>query len=125
MPPSTRTLLASRSTIGDLPAGSFSAIPASALHLLDAVSLRVSLAAGVTVFEEGARAGRVYFVCSGRVKLFTASRDGRIFVFRFARAGDLLGSARRWTARHLKPPRKPWSPPCSRASLRRISSVCL
>jgi CRP/FNR family cyclic AMP-dependent transcriptional regulator len=48
---------------------------------------------GAVLFAEGQPSRGVFILCSGRVKLFTASSNGRAFVLRFANPGEILGLA--------------------------------
>ncbi len=48
---------------------------------------------GAVLFAEGQPSCGVFILCSGRVKLFTASSNGRTFVLRFANPGEILGLA--------------------------------
>ena len=51
----------------------------------------VRLRAGSVLFSEGQACANVAVLCAGRIKLTTASRDGRTMLVRIARVGDLLG----------------------------------
>lgn len=46
---------------------------------------------GVTVCGEGEAAAKVITVCSGRLKLFSTSSDGKVLLHGFAGPGDVLG----------------------------------
>jgi CRP/FNR family cyclic AMP-dependent transcriptional regulator len=48
---------------------------------------------GAVLFAEGQPSRGVFIVCSGRVKLFTASSNGKTFILRFADPGEILGLA--------------------------------
>ena len=48
---------------------------------------------GAFLFVEGQPSRGVFILCSGRVKLFTSSTDGKTFILRFAEAGEILGLA--------------------------------
>jgi CRP/FNR family transcriptional regulator, cyclic AMP receptor protein len=48
---------------------------------------------GAVIFAEGQPSRGVFILCSGRVKLFTASSNGRTFVLGFANPGKILGLA--------------------------------
>jgi len=44
-----------------------------------------------SLFREGERPTHVFIVCSGRVKLFVNSRDGKTTILRIVGAGEILG----------------------------------
>jgi CRP/FNR family cyclic AMP-dependent transcriptional regulator len=46
---------------------------------------------GAVLFVEGQIPRGAYLLCSGRVKLSTTSRDGKVLILKIAEAGDLLG----------------------------------
>jgi CRP/FNR family transcriptional regulator len=46
---------------------------------------------GALLFVEGQTPRGAYVLCSGRVKLSTTSRDGKVLILRMADAGELLG----------------------------------
>lgn len=46
---------------------------------------------GSTLFREGDRSDAVYLVCSGKVKIFATSRDGRTMILRIVHSGNMLG----------------------------------
>ncbi|MFY9690297.1 MAG: Crp/Fnr family transcriptional regulator [Candidatus Acidiferrales bacterium] len=48
---------------------------------------------GTVLFAEGQPSRGVFILCSGRVKLFTASPNGKTFILRFADPGEILGLA--------------------------------
>jgi len=48
---------------------------------------------GTVLFAEGQPCRGVFILCSGRVKLFTASSNGKAFILRFADPGEMLGLA--------------------------------
>jgi CRP/FNR family transcriptional regulator len=48
---------------------------------------------GSVLFVEGQPPHGVFILYSGRVKLFTSSMDGKVFILRFAEPGQLLGLA--------------------------------
>ena len=48
---------------------------------------------GAVLFIEGEPSRGVFILRSGRVKLFTASADGKTFILRFADPGEILGLA--------------------------------
>src|SRR5258705_2869652 len=46
---------------------------------------------GAVLFVEGQSPRGVYIICSGQVKLTTASRDGKTLILRMAQTGEVLG----------------------------------
>lgn len=48
---------------------------------------------GTVLFVEGQPSRGVFILCSGRVKLFTSSADGKTAILRFAQPGEILGLA--------------------------------
>lgn len=55
------------------------------------IGTRVQFGSGALIFREGDICDRAHVLCSGRVKLSTGSREGRIMILRIARAGEVLG----------------------------------
>lgn len=60
-------------------------------NFFDISCKRVSLPGNILVFEEGGPVDRVHLVCTGRVRLFSTSRNGRTGNLRFAEPGEMLG----------------------------------
>jgi CRP/FNR family transcriptional regulator len=46
---------------------------------------------GTTLFREHGEGNRVFVVCTGQVKLFCTSKEGKTLILRIATAGDVLG----------------------------------
>lgn len=46
---------------------------------------------GVTLFTEGSRSASVFVVCTGQVKLFCTSKEGKTLILKIAMPGDVLG----------------------------------
>ena len=46
---------------------------------------------GAVIFVEGQAPRGIFVLCQGQAKLSTSSRDGRTFIVRIARAGEVLG----------------------------------
>jgi CRP/FNR family transcriptional regulator len=44
-----------------------------------------------TIFAEGQSARGIFLLCEGQAKLSTTSREGRTFILRIAKAGEMLG----------------------------------
>jgi len=58
---------------------------------LDDASHHSIVPAGALLFVEGQVPRGVHILCSGKVKLTTTSKDGRVLILRQAEAGDVLG----------------------------------
>jgi len=71
--------------------GFFCGFSASALNLLDQVSHHSILPGGAILFVEGQMPRGMFVLCSGRVKLSTSSREGKVLIFKTAEAGEVLG----------------------------------
>lgn len=65
--------------------------PAEVMKSLDLYAQHNVLPAGAQLFVEGQEPRGVYFICSGRVKLTTASREGKTLLLRMAEAGTAVG----------------------------------
>lgn len=65
----------------------------SADHLdkLQSIMNTKKMDAGTYLFHEGDTTGKLYLVCSGRVKLRKSTEEGKDFVLSVLRNGDLLG----------------------------------
>jgi CRP/FNR family transcriptional regulator, cyclic AMP receptor protein len=48
---------------------------------------------GTVLFVEGEPSRGIFIICSGRVKLFTSSADGKTVILKFAHPGEILGLA--------------------------------
>lgn len=59
----------------------------------DGLRTSVPYAAGAVVFHELDACHSVFVICSGRVKLVTGSREGRVLLLRYAEPGQVLGLA--------------------------------
>ena len=68
-------------------------ISSEVVNVLAAFAIPVSLQKGAALFVEGQPSRGAFILYSGRVKLFTLSADGKIFILRFADAGEILGLA--------------------------------
>jgi CRP/FNR family transcriptional regulator len=71
--------------------GAFCAFSLSVRRAVDAVSHRNILPAGAILFVEGQSPRGVFFLCTGRVKLSTTSKEGRVLILKQAEAGEPLG----------------------------------
>ena len=71
--------------------GFFCDFSPSVLKSLDQVSHRTTMPAGAILFVEGQLPRGLYILSSGRVKLSTSSRDGKVLILKTAEAGEPLG----------------------------------
>jgi CRP/FNR family cyclic AMP-dependent transcriptional regulator len=55
------------------------------------IGVENSFARGMTLFHEGGRSKGVYVVCTGQVKLFCTSKEGKTLILKIAMPGDVLG----------------------------------
>lgn len=63
----------------------------SARQAMDQVSQKSVLPAGAILYVEGQSPRGIFIVCSGRVNISTASREGKVLVLKTASAGEVLG----------------------------------
>ncbi len=63
----------------------------SVLRSVDAVSYHSVMPPGALLFVEGQAPRGVYVLCSGKVKLSTTSKDGKVLILKQAEAGEVLG----------------------------------
>ena len=63
----------------------------AALNDYAKIGVENSFARGVTLFDEGGRSKGVYVVCTGQVKLFCTSKEGKTLILKIAMPGDVLG----------------------------------
>ena len=82
-PPTTLTQAAAR--------GFLSALTEAEREALGERGVRRSFAPGTTIFHEHDESDRVVLVLRGRLKVYSATPDGREAVFAFRSPGDLLG----------------------------------
>jgi CRP/FNR family transcriptional regulator, cyclic AMP receptor protein len=61
------------------------------LRALDGASYHSVLPPGALLFVEGQSPRGVYILCSGKVKLSTTSKDGKVLILKQAEAGEVLG----------------------------------
>jgi CRP/FNR family transcriptional regulator, cyclic AMP receptor protein len=71
--------------------GFFCAFSGPAVRCLELASHHTTLPAGAILFVEGQIPRGIFVLCSGRVKLSTASREGKVLILKFAEAGEALG----------------------------------
>jgi CRP/FNR family transcriptional regulator, cyclic AMP receptor protein len=74
------------------------------------IGVETSFARGTTLFNEGGRSNGVFVICTGQVKLFCISKEGKTLILKIAMPGDVLGlgavisgSAYEVTAETLEP----------------------
>jgi CRP/FNR family transcriptional regulator, cyclic AMP receptor protein len=71
--------------------GFFCAFSKEVSKSFDHYSHRSLMPTGVILFIEGQMSRGIFILCSGRVKLSTTSRDGKVLVLKTAEAGEALG----------------------------------
>lgn len=69
----------------------FAKLNGDAQASLEAMGMPVSFTRGCRLFSEGEKSRNVFFLSSGRVKLFVTSRDGKNVILRIVDAGQVLG----------------------------------
>jgi CRP/FNR family cyclic AMP-dependent transcriptional regulator len=69
----------------------FCDLPDAPLQTFESLKYSTIYPKGAILFAEGQRARGVFMICTGRVKLFTCSSEGKSLITRIARAGELLG----------------------------------
>jgi CRP/FNR family transcriptional regulator len=71
--------------------GYFCRLSPPVLRSVDMASQHSVMPAGALLFVEGQTPRGLFIVCSGKVKLSTTSKDGRVLILKQAEAGDVLG----------------------------------
>ena len=61
------------------------------LKTLSAISHQTTYPSDATLFVEGQNPRGVFLLCSGKVKLSTSSRDGKVLILKIAGPGEMLG----------------------------------
>lgn len=69
----------------------FCGFPPNLLKSINLASHHTTLPAGALLYLEGQTPRGVCVLCTGRVKLSTTSREGRILILKIADAGEILG----------------------------------
>src|SRR5436853_474255 len=69
----------------------FCDLPDAPLQTFESLKYSTIYPKGAILFAEGQRARGVFMICTGRVKLFTCSSEGKSLITRIARPGELLG----------------------------------
>lgn len=71
--------------------GFFCHFSPAVLRSLDAESQHTVMPSGALLFVEGQSPRGVHVLCSGKVKLSTTSREGKVLILKQAEAGEVLG----------------------------------
>jgi CRP/FNR family transcriptional regulator len=71
--------------------GYFCRLSPNVLRSVDAVSYHSVMPPGALLFVEGQSPRGVYVLCSGKVKLSTTSKEGKVLILKQAEAGEVLG----------------------------------
>jgi len=69
----------------------FCGLSPESLRLLGRVSHLITYPSGALLFVEGQSPRGAFVLCSGKVKLSTTSREGKVLILRIAEAGEALG----------------------------------
>lgn len=69
----------------------FCGLSLDALNALSPSSHLATYPSGAVLFVEGQTPRGAFVLCSGRVKLSTTSRDGKVLILKVAEAGEVLG----------------------------------
>lgn len=71
--------------------GFFCSLSSPVVQALNQVSHKSTLPTGAILFVEGQTPRGMFILCSGRVKLSTTSREGKMLILKTAQAGEALG----------------------------------
>jgi len=71
--------------------GFFCRFSAAVLRSIDEVSRHSVMPAGALLFVEGQTPRGLFVLCSGKVKLSTTSKEGKVLILKQAEAGEVLG----------------------------------
>lgn len=71
--------------------GSFCKFSTPVSRATDMVSHHTVMPAGAVLFVEGQTPRGIFILCSGKVKLSTTSREGKVLILKQAEAGEVLG----------------------------------
>lgn len=69
----------------------FCSFSASVTRSTDVVSHHTVMPAGAVLFVEGQTPRGIFILCSGKVKLSTTSKEGKVLILKQAEAGEVLG----------------------------------
>ena len=72
-------------------AGFFCRFSPAVLRSVDEASHHSVMPAGAVLFVEGQTPRGVFILCSGKVKLSTTSKEGKVLILKQAEAGEVLG----------------------------------
>lgn len=61
------------------------------MRAIDTISRHTVMPEGALLFVEGQSSRGIFVLCSGKVKLSTTSRDGKVLILKQAEAGEVLG----------------------------------
>ena len=71
--------------------GFFCRFSPTVLRSVDEASHHTVMPAGALLFVEGQTPRGVFVLCSGKVKLYTTSKEGKVLILKQAEAGEVLG----------------------------------
>jgi CRP/FNR family transcriptional regulator len=69
----------------------FCAFSPTVLRSVDVASHHIILPSGAILFVEGQTPRGIYILCSGKVKLYTTSKEGKVLILKQSEAGEVLG----------------------------------
>lgn len=69
----------------------FCTLPKESLAAFNQIKHATVLPEGAVIFLEGQIPRGIFMLCQGQAKLSTTARDGRTFILRIAKAGEVLG----------------------------------
>jgi CRP/FNR family transcriptional regulator len=69
----------------------FCALPQESLAVFNQIKHAAVFPEGAVIFVEGQTPRGIFMLCQGRAKLSTTARDGKTFILRIAKAGEVLG----------------------------------
>jgi CRP/FNR family transcriptional regulator len=69
----------------------FCALPKESLAAFNQIKHATVLPEGAVIFLEGQTPRGIFMLCQGQAKLSTTARDGKTFILRIAKAGEVLG----------------------------------
>ncbi len=71
--------------------GFFCRFPTEVMRAVDTVSHHTVMPTGALLFLEGQTPRGIFVLCSGKVKLSTTSKEGKVLILKQAEAGEVLG----------------------------------
>ena len=69
----------------------FCALPQESLEAFNQMTHAEAFPEGAVIFLEGQTPRGIFMLCQGQAKLSTTARDGKTFILRIAKAGEILG----------------------------------